>query len=193
MGRRSTFERLPQEIVDAVNRRIRAGDTAAEICTLLDEAGHPTAERTVQRYVGNTREQLAKARAARDVAGQWVQELGENPTGDVGVLLAEMLKTVAYSHLDQMLAPAEGEAPKKPHKAMDLMLLAKMIRDLEATAKASMDRKAAIEKAVLERQTKAAEKVAKQRGLSREQWAAIRAEFLGIPDKTKDDGEAAPA
>lgn len=177
MGRRSTFERLPQEIVDAVNRRIRAGDTAAEICTLLDLSGHPTPERTVQRYVGNTREQLAKARAARDVAGQWVQELGENPTGDVGVLLAEMLKTVAYSHLDQMLAPAEGEAPKKPHKAMDLMLLAKMIRDLEATAKASFERQATIKRAVIESAAEKAGEVGQRAGLSQATIEEIQREL----------------
>lgn len=166
MGRRSKFDRLPEEIVAAVNRRIREGATIAEVCELLAQKGEPTPPSTVGRYMKDAREQIAKARQARDVAGQWVAELGENPTGDVGVLLAEMLKTVAYSHIDQMLGPGEEGAPKKPHKAMDLMLLAKMIRDLEATAKASLDRTVAAKRATLESAVEKAGEVGQRAGLS---------------------------
>lgn len=178
MGRSNSFETLPPEIREAVDRLIREGRTIAEIRAHLDELQHPRSHGATGRYVQRARHNMARFREAQEIAGQWVTELGEAPRGDVGVLLAEMLKTVAFNTLDQL---AGGDEEVKPAKPMDIMLLAKAIQSLESTAKASHERRERIEQNALKRQAAKAEKAAKARGLTDNDWAAIRAEFLGIP------------
>jgi Protein of unknown function (DUF3486) len=92
-----------------------------------------------------------------------------------------MLKSVAFNTLDTLAGGVEG-LPDKPAKPMDIMLLAKAIKDLEATAKQSMQRRDVIEQAALKRQAAKAEAVAKARGMTGTDWDAIRREFLGIDE-----------
>lgn len=180
MGRRSSIEQLPADLTDLVHRLIREGRTIEDITDKLNELDADVSRSAVGRYVKGARDQMKQYQDAQAVAGQWVTQLGENPTGDVGALLAEMLKTVAFQALASMAPTDDGRG--KPTKPMDIMLLAKAIRDLEATSKANIERRERIERQVLERQANAAEKVAKQQGMSSDQWAQIRAQFLGIKD-----------
>lgn len=177
MGRRNSFETMPSEIREVVDRLVREGRTIEEIRVHLNELGHPRSNGATGRYVKNARANMARFQAAQEIAGQWVTQLGEQPRGDVGVLLAEMLKTVAFNTLDVM---AGGEEEAKPAKPMDIMLLAKAIQSLESTAKASHERRERIERTVLERQAKVAQAAAKEAGVSDEAFERIRAKFLGV-------------
>lgn len=179
MGRRSKFDGMDSPLLAEIDRLIRAGHTIVAIREHLEAMGTPVSNGAVGRYVKNARANMARYREAQEVAGQWVTELGENPRGDVGVLLAEMLKSVAFNTLDTLAGGADG-LPAKPAKPMDIMLLAKSIKDLEATAKQSMERRERIERAALERQAKAAESTAREQGVSDQAWEAIREKFLGI-------------
>lgn len=191
MARRSSLERLPLELQDLYHRLLRAGCTIMEITDKLNELDADVSKSAVGRAVKGARAQMRQYREAQEVAGQWVAQLNEQPQGDVSALLTEMLKTVAYSTIASIGDGSEAELgkdgkPKAP-KAMDIMLLAKAIRDLEASTKQSLERREKIERQALERQAKAAEGVAKQQGMSNAQWAAIRAKFLGI-DLPPDEG-----
>jgi len=184
VARRSSLERLPPELQDLYHRLLRAGCTIMEITDKLNELDADVSKSAVGRAVKGARAQMRQYREAQEVAGQWVTQLNEQPQGDVSALLTEMLKTVAYSTIASIGDGSEAELgkdgkPKAP-KAMDIMLLAKAIRDLEASTKQSLERREKIERQVLERQAKAAEKVAKKQGMSAEGWAEIRAGFLGI-------------
>ncbi|WP_430391082.1 phage protein Gp27 family protein [Dyella sp. 20L07] len=187
MPRRSTIEQLPRELADVCHRLIREGRTIHEITDALNQLEAEVSKSAVGRYVKGAREQMRQYREAQEVAGQWVTQLNENPAGDVSALLAEMLKTVAFQTIanlgDGSDAPVGKDGKPKAPKAMDVMLLAKAIRDLEASTKASLERRERIERQALERQAKAAEKVAQKQGMSPEHWAQIRAEFLGIKDQ----------
>lgn len=163
MGRRSTVARLPKDLADVCHRLIREGSTILEITAKLNELDAEVSKSAVGRYVKSAREQMRQYQDAQAVAGQWVTQLGENPTGDVGALLAEMLKTVAFQALATMAPDDSGAVATKP---MDIMLLAKAIRDLEATSKANIERRAAIEKAAIERAAKKAGEVGTRAGLS---------------------------
>lgn len=183
MGRRSSIERLPQELADTCHRLIREGRTIHEITDALNRLDADVSKSAVGRYVKGAREQMEHYREAQMVAGQWVSQLSEQPGSDVSALLAEMLKTVAFRTIADIgteNGPTEKDGKPKQPKAMDIMLLAKAIRDMEASTKASIERREKIERQALERQTKAAEKVAKKQGMSAEHWAQIRAQFLGI-------------
>lgn len=192
MARRSSIERLPKGLADLCNRLIREGRTIHEITDKLNELDAEVSKSAVGRYVKNTREQMQRYREAQEVAGRWVAELGEDSKGDVATLCQQMLTGIAFTTLDQVaqqqLEAGDGDGkPAKPIKAMDLMLFAKALESLEGSSKRSLERREKIERAVLARQAKAAESVAKSRGLSNEQWSAIRAKFLGID--TDDDAK----
>jgi hypothetical protein len=184
MGRRSSVEQLPKELADLCHRLIREGRTIHEITDALNDLDAEVSKSAVGRYVKSAREQMAHYREAQAVAGQWVSQLAENPGGDVSALLAEMLKTVAFRTLADIGSengPKGKDGRPKAPNPMDIMLLAKAIRDMEASTKASIERREKIERQALERQAKVAEKVAKKQGMSPEHWAQLRAQFLGIP------------
>ncbi|MCH2092717.1 MAG: DUF3486 family protein [Pseudoxanthomonas sp.] len=183
MGRRSRFDTMPKALLDQVNALIRQGRTIGEIREHMATLGEDIPNGTAGRYVQKVRNQMARYREAQEIAGQWVAQLGENPQGDVGALLAEMLKTVAFQTISTMGGDGDDddEDAKAAAKPMDIMLLAKAIKDLEDTAKRNLERREKIERTVLERQAKATEATAKQLGLSEEGWERIRAKFLGIP------------
>ncbi|URX63265.1 DUF3486 family protein [Luteibacter anthropi] len=183
MGRRSTIDQLPQDLADLCHRLIRDGRTIHEITDALNQLDADVSKSAVGRYVKGAREQMEHYREAQLVAGQWVTQLNENPGGDVSALLAEMLKTVAFRTIAD-IGTADGPVGKdgkpQPPKPMDIMLLAKAIRDMEASTKASIERREQIERKALQRQAEKAEKVAQKQGMSPEAWAQIRAEFLGV-------------
>lgn len=163
MAARSSIAKLPRELSDLCHRLIREGRTIHEITDALNTLDADVSKSAVGRYVKSAREQMEHYRDAQAVAGQWVSQLNENPSGDVGALLAEMLKTVAFQTMASM---GDVESTAKPTKPMDIMLLAKAIRDLEATSKANIERRAAIERGAIERAAKKAGEVGERVGLS---------------------------
>lgn len=184
MGRRSSIEQLPADLSALCNRLIREGSTIQQITDKLNELDANVSSSAVGRYTKSAREQMKRYRDAQQVAGMWVEQIGENSRGDVATLCGQMLTGIAHATLDQiatqqMQAEDDGK-PVKPMKAMDLMLLAKALESMESSTKRSMERREKIERQVLERQAKAAEGVAKSQGMSNEHWEQIRAKFLGI-------------
>jgi len=165
MGRRSSLELMPQDLQDVFHRLVRAGHTIEDITDKLNELDGEVSRSAVGRAVKSARAQMRQYQEAQAVAGQWVAQLGENPSGDVGALLGEMLKTVAFQTLATM-APESDDSKAKPTKPMDIMLLAKAIRDLEATSKANIERREKIEKAAIERAAKKAGEVGRRVGLT---------------------------
>lgn len=195
MARRSSIDQLPHEIRDVCLRLIRDGRTIHEITTALNELDADVSKSAVGRYVKSTRELMQRHLAAQNIAGRLIAQLGENPQGDVGALLAEMLKTIAFQLMADMGTDGAGEldaeaAAELRAKPMDIMLLAKGLDHLERAGAIGFKRRVEIERLALARQAKAAESVAKQHGLSTDQWAAIRAKFLGI--QQTDGGTSAP-
>jgi hypothetical protein len=176
MGRRSSIDQLPPELAELCHRLIREGATIADITDKLNELDAGVSSSAVGRYVKGAREQMKRYREAQAVAGQWVTQLGENPSGDVGALLAEMLKTVAFQTMVSMAADDDAGAAK-PTKPMDIMLLAKAIRDLESTAKQNLERRVAIEKAAIERAAEKAGEVGRGAGLSQSTIDEIQKEL----------------
>lgn len=135
MARRSSIEQLPEEIQDQVHRLIRQGSTIDAITQKLDELDQDVSRSSVGRYKAKYEEQLQRYREAQNVAGIWVQELGADQKSDVGRLLAEMLKTIAFKTMAEM-GDESGNAPS----AMDLHFLARTVKDLESAGKISADR-----------------------------------------------------
>lgn len=131
MTRKSTIKQLDPRIraeVDAAIREDRA--TIDEIATLIHSLGGAASRSAVGRYKRNAEAQMARYREAQEVAKVWVGKLQTDPEGDVGRLLAEMLRTTAFTTLGDL---DEGSP-------QDVMFLAKALKDLAATDKLTADR-----------------------------------------------------
>ena len=166
MAARSTIARLPKELADACHRLIREGRTIHEITDALNALDAEVSKSAVGRYVKSARENMQRYREAQEVAGQWVTKLNENPSGDVSALLTEMLKTVAFQTIGSMGDAQAEEGDKGKPKPMDIMLLAKAIRDLESSTRESIKRQEETEKRILEKAAKKAGEVGVRVGLS---------------------------
>lgn len=176
MGRLSTFEQMPVELRDEVNRLIREGFTITQIRDHLREKGQEVSNGAAGRYIKAARDQLREYREAQEVAGVWVAQLGERSGGDVNTLLTELLKVVALQTISDL------KSSEKPAKPADLMFLTTAIKNLEASTRDALRRREEIERAALKRQADKAEVEAKARGMTDDAWAAIRAKFLGVDE-----------
>lgn len=185
MGRKSSINKQPTAARKAAERAAR--DPAATIDSAVEEvaaAGGQVSKSAMGRWLKDAREELREHRKAQEVAGLWVKQLGENPEGDVGVLLSEMLKTLAIRVVadarNKMDAVESGDQNATPVSAMELMLAAKALNHIEVSDASSLKRRLSAEQVALKRQAKAAESVAREKGLTDEQWEAIREKFLGV-------------
>lgn len=187
MGRRNSVHTLPPAIVDQVNRLVREGRTIDAITRhleLLHADGaieQDVSRSSVGRYVQAARRSMETMQQASHFAALAVPQLGEQAGGDVGLLIGQLLKTLAFQVVGQYAEKIEVDGKGQP-KPMDLMLLAKTIRDLEAHQRENTVRKAAERKSILEEAATKTEVAAREAGLTDTQWEQLRAKFLGISE-----------
>jgi hypothetical protein len=175
MPRRSSIEQLEPRIREAVDQAVRGGATIDEIVARIGALGGDVSRSAAGRYVRRARLQLERYREAQEVARMWVGRLEEEPQGDVGRLLSEMLRTVAFRTLADMDDDG-GDAAD----ASQIMLLARAIKDLASADKTAADRELRIRKEIATKAAEAAVKTAADKGLGAETIAAIRAAVLGV-------------
>lgn len=176
---KSKIEGLPNEVRKSVHKLIRDGHTIDDILMHLQRLGEEISRSSVGRYKKKMDGKFKRYREAQEVAGVWVSQMGEDPKGDVGRLIAEMLKTLAFQTMADMGDDDGATAPK------EIMFLAKAIKDLEGAGKLSLDRTERIHKAALKAAAKAADTVVSERGISKKDAAEIRAKILGIEVESK--------
>jgi hypothetical protein len=179
MPPRSSISRLPSDVKASVDKLIREDVTIDEIVAHLEKLGEDVSRSAVGRYRKNAEATMRNHREAQEVAGVWVEQLGENPKGDVGRLCAEMLKTVAYQTLSNM---GEREETDVAVASKNIAYLSKSMKDLASADKLSLDREERIRDAALAAAAKKVDSVVKNRGLTAEDAAAIRAQILGVGD-----------
>ena len=179
-NRRSTIDTLDPRIQAEVNSAIKEGRASIDdIVDLIKGMGGDASRSAVGRYVKNQNDQLRKYREAQEVAKVWVDKLGNEPEGDVGRLIIEMLRVISFQTMSQM----DSAEPEQ------LMFLGHAIKNIAQADKLLVDREAAVRKMVAAQVAKAAEEVTKtvrKAGMSDETVDLIRSKILGI-------GEAKPA
>lgn len=131
---------LPAAIREEMDRLVRDGATIDSIVAHLRAMGAPVSRSAVGRYKQKAERQLKRYREAQEVAGVWVAKLGENPKGDVGRLVQEMLKAAAFQTLANMTPDEEDEdgAVAAPDPK-DLALLSRTIKDVASAEKMSAE------------------------------------------------------
>lgn len=153
MPRKSTVDAISAEAREELDRMVRDNRaTIDQIRQRLSELeGEDAPSRSaIGRYVQSAKQQMERYRQAQEVAKVWVGKLEEEPDGDVGRLLSEMLRTVAFSSLSQ-LGDEDAQA-----EAKDIRFLAQAIKDLASADKISAERELRIRKETAE---KAAQKM----------------------------------
>jgi len=171
MGQKSAIKLLDPRIRESVDTAIREGRaTIDQIVELIQQHGVEVSRSAVGRYKQKAESQMQRYREAQEVAKVWIGKLQADPEGDVGRLLAEMLRTAAFQTMGDM----EAGTPE------EIMLLAKAIKDLASADKLTAER---ILKTRQEAVREAAERVAavvKAKGLSSDTAAELRREILGV-------------
>ena len=168
-GGRSSVDRLPDTLREAVDQAIADGATIDEITARIREGGEDCSRSAVGRYAKNMRDLIRQQQETDRVIKAWVQELGERPEGGTGLFLIETLRTMTLA----TMAALSGR--DEPASLQEISRLSLILKRMEATDKLRREGERA-EKAASEKRKaeKAAEKTERQGGLSAETVAAIR-------------------
>ncbi|WP_063103524.1 DUF3486 family protein [Escherichia coli] len=182
-GRLSKVDLLPDSIREQLHQMLREKRHTQEeireaINALIDEHNLPEEmqlSRTgLNRYAIRMEKVGAKIRASREMAEVWAAKLGSAPTSDVGKLLMEFVKTLAF---ETSMSMAEDDKPVAPKALGQLALVAQR---LEAAAMTSHKREKAIRDAFVQEMAEKTEELLRTGGLSGGAADTIKREILGI-------------
>ena len=182
-GRLSKVDLLPDSIREQLHQMLREKrhtqeDIREAINALIDEHNLPEEmqlSRTgLNRYAIRMEKVGAKIRASREMAEVWAAKLGSAPTSDVGKLLMEFVKTLAF---ETSMSMAEDDKPVAPKALGQLALVAQR---LEASAMTSHKREKAIRDAFAQEMAEKTEELVRTGGLSGGAADTIKRDILGI-------------
>ena len=184
MGKRSTLDSLPDEVLNAVYAAIDDGMTYDAIVGLLAEAGHTRSRSAVGRFAKDYAKTSEALRQSREMTARLAAELGESAVeGAHGRLLVEMARKLAFDHLMRRVEAGEDtelDAKEFMQFSQGLGALARAARSdqtFELRVR-EMVAKEVAEKA--ERAEKEVAKIAQEKGLDDATIAELRQKFLGI-------------
>ncbi|MFQ1022777.1 DUF3486 family protein [Avibacterium paragallinarum] len=178
-GRASKVDLLPPNIKTQLTMMLRdkqfsQQEILAEINDLIANCGLPDemqlSKTGLNRYASRMEQMGAKIRQAREMAEVWTKQLGEAPQSDVGKLLMEAVKTMAFD----LTINAEKVDPKFLNQ---LALIANRIEQAQRIAE---ERERKIRKEMAQLAAETAEKVVVQAGLSADTVRTIKEQILGI-------------
>lgn len=182
MARASTITRLPADILEQLQAllrdpRITQLNATAEINKILDEQGHDQVSKSaVNRYSMKMEEVGARLKQSREVAAMWIGKLGNAPQGQVGKLLNEIIRTLAF---DTAMHMSEGDEPVAP-KLLSQLALA--VQRLESAANMNADLEKRIREETAKEAAEAVDKITKRGGLSSKMVNDIKSAILGMRD-----------
>lgn len=189
MARKSSIDMLPDAIRAEIGRLIQMNWTIDQIVehlrTLLDKAPSRSA---VGRHVKSMEKLGERMRRSRQVAEALVRELGDAPESNAARLNVELLHSAI---LDLFMNAGDDEVAidKSGRAALDgnpegVMMLAKALDHLAKASKTNVDFIAAAEARATTKARRdaatAAETVAREKGLSADTIAAIKAGIFGV-------------
>jgi hypothetical protein len=145
---RSSIAKLDPKIRAELDRILKDGrHTIDEIVAQLRPLGAEVSRSAVGRYHKRFEELGKRMRESREVAQVWADKLGNAPQGDVGKLVMELLRTLAFDATMELTEPGEdGEKPQLNPKAINTLALA--MQRLEAAGKWNIQREQAMREAL---------------------------------------------
>jgi hypothetical protein len=182
-GKPSKIDQLPEDIKAELVELLR--DTSVtqshvlrQVNKLIEAAGLPDDEKIsrsgLNRYATRMTTVGGRIQEAREVSKMWVDQLGSKPTGEVSMVLIEMVRTLAF---DQVLSLSESGEPVPPKFIKELAI---GVEKLEKAASESTKREKEIRKAMAEEAAQEAADVASAAGMTAEGVEQIKKQILGI-------------
>ncbi len=183
MSRKSSISKLPLPVRKAIDDALKAGRFTLDeiVASIKGEFGVALApsRSALGRYSERFEEVGKRMRQSREVAQVWADRLGNEPSGDIGKLVMELLRTLAFDATLAMSEPGEdGGAVVVDPKALNSLALA--IHRLETAGRHNIEREEKMRKAAFEAAAEAAVKAVKKKGISATTSESIRREILGI-------------
>lgn len=163
MSRPSRVARLPEEVREALQAWLRdpgitqteATERANELLAALDLP--PLSRHSVARYDLRMRQAGRKLRESREVAEAWIGKLGAAPQGQIGHLVNEILRTLAFD-LSLTLQDQAVTAENRPAVIDQLRNLSLAVVRLERAASENVKREAEIRRRAAEELVAAVER-----------------------------------
>lgn len=191
MARKGTIDRLGPEVRDAIGRLLDEGCTLDQILAQLENMSVEVSRSSLGRYTQKLAAAGEKLRRSRTVAEALVRKFGDQPESKTARLNIELLHGAI---LDLFMAEdgadaAEDDGDKRKKSAglgdpMGAMLLAKALEALTKASRHDVEFLERAEKRAADRArkdaAKSAEAAAREKGLSAETIAAIKANILGV-------------
>ena len=179
MAKASTIETLPADILEQLQAllrdpRITQMHATQRINAILSEQGaEPVSKSAVNRYAVKMDKIGAKLTQSRAIADMWIGKLGNEPQGQTGKLLNEVVRNLAF---DTAMHMAEDEEPADPKLIKELSIA---IEKLESAASKNEARDALIRKQAREEAAKDLTEQLKNDGISEELEASIKRILIG--------------
>lgn len=182
-GRASKVDLLPADIQDQLstmlrNKQYSQEEVRAFINQLIEDAGlsdeYKISRSSLNRYATRMEEMGAKIRASREMAHIWTKQLNEEPQSDIGKLLLEFVKTLAF---ETSMAMSESGEPVNPKV---LSQLAYVAGEIERAHSVNYKREKEIRDDVIKAAAKAVEQAGKQAGMGMNDVAQMVKAVYGI-------------
>jgi len=183
---KSKIQQLPADIRSQLAAMLRSGDMSqkdilAEVNQLILEAGLPPEEQIsrtgLNRYSKQVEAAGSRIAKAREMAEVLTSKLGDAPTSQIGNLMAENMKTMAWeTSMALMEATEDGEMIDI--KQFNQLALAYQRISQSSILNQKLEKE--IRAAFAAEAATAAEKIVKSAGLTAETAAEIRRQILGI-------------
>jgi len=189
MARPSTIARLPGEIREAIGRLRDQGRTLDEILTHLQGMEVTVSRSALGRHVQQMDKVGERLRRSRAISEALVRQLGDAPESQTARLNIEMM----HSFLFDFLASAEEGAEEGSEAALahvrdpkSVALMAEAVQRLTTASRNNADYVARLEDRAAAKAkagaARAAEAVAREKGLSADTVRAIKASILGVAE-----------
>ncbi len=186
MGQQSSINRLPEDILEKLHellrdKRVTQLEVTSRINDILMVKGveGKISKSAVNRYDIKMREAGAKVEQSRAMAKMWIGKLGAAPQGQVGNLVNEILRTLAFD-ISLKLQDMDLNEETMPEVVGQLKHLSLVAMRLEKAASENVKREAEIRKKTLEEAAEAVGAAAQQHGVSQETIDEIHSVVLGI-------------
>jgi hypothetical protein len=153
MPKASTIECLPADILSQLQQllqdpRVTQLDATVKINSILAADGHPdrVSKSAVNRYAVRMEEVGAKLRQSREVAQMYIAQVGAAPQGQSGLLINEMLRSMAFE-VSLKMQEADADDPESMAATISqLKNLALTMQRLEQSATINVKREGEIRK-----------------------------------------------
>ena len=170
---RSTIDRLPAPLREAVNQAIAGGATIDEITARIRGEGHDCSRSAAGRYAKTMRDLIRQQQETDRAIEAWARALGDRTPGQAGLVLIETLRAMTLATMAALNARGE------PVSLEELGRLSLVQKRIESTDRLRLQRERAQAKAAAEDAAAAERARPMKKGLSPETVAAIDEVVLG--------------